>query len=159
MKPVLQTQFGAGVGNCFAACIASILAMPIEAVPNFCGEPPFNEHWEAQFNALVAERGLASMWVWPDSRLRNGLPVFAIQVPAGTNAIATGQSPRGDFLHSVVAEFREDGCLRLVHDPHPSGEFLNSLVRDLIFFLPARSLLRHAKSLDDFDRARLERIS
>ena len=35
MKPVDQTLFGEGRGNCLPACIASVLELPLEAVPHF----------------------------------------------------------------------------------------------------------------------------
>jgi len=37
MKPVFQTSFGKGKGNCVTACVASILEVPIESLPEFCG--------------------------------------------------------------------------------------------------------------------------
>ena len=45
MKPVDQTILTAPGGNCFAACVASILELPLADVPNFCSE----ERW---WNAL-----------------------------------------------------------------------------------------------------------
>lgn len=38
MKPVEQTEYGKGKGNCFSACVASILEIGIEDVPHFCEE-------------------------------------------------------------------------------------------------------------------------
>lgn len=38
MKPVYQTLFGSFEGNCFPACIASILEIPLEEVPHFFKE-------------------------------------------------------------------------------------------------------------------------
>ena len=35
MKKINQDQFG-DKGNCFAACVASILELPLDAVPNLC---------------------------------------------------------------------------------------------------------------------------
>lgn len=35
MKPVDQTTFGFPGGNCFSACIASLLEMPLDDVPYF----------------------------------------------------------------------------------------------------------------------------
>lgn len=36
MIPVDQTTFGNGTGNCFQACLASILELKLDEVPNFC---------------------------------------------------------------------------------------------------------------------------
>ena len=56
----------------------------------------------------------------------------------GRMCILRGKSPRGDFGHVVVARFvgacdtslhkmllTDAGAFRLVHDPHPSSEFLD----------------------------------
>ena len=40
MIPVTQTTF-APAGNCLAACLASILEVPIEAIPNFHANDDF----------------------------------------------------------------------------------------------------------------------
>lgn len=37
MKPVSQTKFGIGVGNCWEACIASILEIELDSIPNIVG--------------------------------------------------------------------------------------------------------------------------
>lgn len=111
MKPTDQTVFGYPNGNCFAACVASILEIPIEETPSIEGKH-FEPTWDAWFN----ERGLTM-----------------VDVPAGDGAyiqgffIATGKSPRGGLtksgrpvLHSVVAQ-----NMTLVHDPHPEKRFLD----------------------------------
>lgn len=35
MKPVYQTKFGMPGGDCFRACVASLLELPLDAVPDF----------------------------------------------------------------------------------------------------------------------------
>ncbi len=37
MKPVDQTTFGHPGGNCFSACVASLLEMSVDQVPYFMG--------------------------------------------------------------------------------------------------------------------------
>lgn len=46
----------------------------------------------------------------------------------GVHYIASGKSPRGDFLHSTV---HLDG--KLVHDPHPSRDGLDGEPTDFEF--------------------------
>ena len=106
MKPITQTKFGVDEGNCFSACLASILEIPLELVPNFCVEYPSD--WLNKTNE------------WLD---RFGLMIMGVEINCMPNWdaywIASGQSPRLDCHHSVV--YRAD---RMVHDPHPSGDGL-----------------------------------
>src|SRR5260370_22421604 len=57
MKPVTQSLVGEE-GNCFAACVASILEMSLVEVPNFCA---VDNGWWAAFQAWLAERGLCAV--------------------------------------------------------------------------------------------------
>ncbi len=93
MKRVVQTRTGAD-GNCLAACMASILELPLSSVPEF------GEDWLRDLNGWLAERGLAYRRV----------PMYA--KPSGWSTIE-GISPRGG-LHACVAH---DG--ELIWDPHP----------------------------------------
>lgn len=106
MKPTMQTKFGAGKGNCFSACLASILEIPLELIPNFCAEYPSD--WLNKTNEWLAGLGLV-------------LIDFNVEsVPDwDTYWIASGLSPRLTCDHSVV--YRADA---MVHDPHPSGDGL-----------------------------------
>lgn len=107
MKPVDQTSFG-WTGNCFSACIASILELPIEAVPQMMTLEGIND-----------TDGCSGWWErfckWCDA---NNVDVKYIgdrlaEAPAGY-CIKTGRSPRNpDRFHAVVAL---DGVV--VHDPH-----------------------------------------
>ena len=58
VKPVYQTQFGMPNGNCFAACVASILELKIEDIPNFCAIG--DENWLQ----------LASNWMLKHAEMR-----------------------------------------------------------------------------------------
>lgn len=107
MIPVMQTKFGAGVGNCWEACIASILEIAIEDVPDF----PKDDQ-----DAATAE--------WLDTQgyyfanfkdVRND-----ITLSPGLLYIVGGKSPRFQCLHAVVFRGRE-----MVHDPHPDGTGLD----------------------------------
>ena len=105
MTPV-QQQFlhddAAGVvGDCFRACVASILDLPIEAVPHFA---LLGHRW-----SLVAEVYLAAL-----KRDFDWVPPAAY---AGGLVVASGQSPRcPDIRHAVIWR---DG--QMIHDPHPDG--------------------------------------
>lgn len=111
MIPVDQTQFrpseGDGAGNCLAACIASVLELPLADVPNFAALP--QDEWFLTLEAWLRDRGLGLV-VW-------GTDVRAPYLdPHGGDALlAHGKSPRGDWQHTVVVDAAGD----LLHDPHP----------------------------------------
>jgi hypothetical protein len=113
--PVDQTAFGEGVGNCFSACVASILHVPLADVPTFC----IHDDWWERFLA----------WLWLRGLYAIGLKYNPEYELAGYH-ILSGKSPRGEFEHSVVA--RRD---KIVHDPHPSRDGLRSFT-DCIIILP-----------------------
>lgn len=100
VRPVDQTTFGMPGGNCWSACVASLLELPIEDVPYFLDD------WPEKFNRWIEARGFYAVTI-ADERF----------VPGGY-CIIGGHSPRG-IPHAVV------GCRdRIVHDPHPSREGL-----------------------------------
>jgi len=114
MIPVFQDKFyESGVeeakqrGNCWSAALASLLELPLAAVPNF-----------VEIDVL----GGPNWWWLTDKYL--GLLDYEIKyarpnsVPAGFY-LASGPSPRGTIecpiYHVVIAK---DG--KMIHDPHPS---------------------------------------
>ena len=104
MKPIDQTLFRSGTehGNCVPACIASILEMPLYRVPHFASA--YGPYFIKQMREWFERQEMGLMYL-------NGCATW----PAAAHSIATGQSPRGDFLHSVVWFGR-----KIAHDPHPS---------------------------------------
>lgn len=116
MKPVDQTTFGVPGGNCFSACVASLLELPIEDVPHFGSD----ETWWATFQAWLKPRDLYAV-------------LFKIgsdeQRPPGFHVVS-GRSPRHDALHAVVGRGAE-----IVHDPHPSRDGLAS-IDDVVILVP-----------------------
>src|SRR5580692_7025464 len=104
MKPVDQTLFGQK-GNCYAAVMASILELPLEAVPGDLGIKGDVIYQAA--NDLLAPFGLAIVvfrWV-------AGETWFA---PKDAWHVLSGPSPRGDWLHATVGRGGS-----MIHDPHP----------------------------------------
>lgn len=133
MTPVDQTRFGEGEGNCFAACLATILDLPLEAVPEMsCPE---------QFEIMLAwlwQRGQTAVEVnfRPRARFPEVFKGFGLK---GTGlAIASGKSPRGDYDHAVVIAVDHNiQQVQFIHDPHPSRDFLEDLDA-LCFIQPGR---------------------
>ena len=98
MKPVDQTRFGPVEGNCFAACVASILEIPIEEAPDVMSIP----NWYEAFAEWLKPRGMYPICF---NLTKNGW------VPIGLH-ILSGKSPRWAGDHAVVARGTE-----IVHDP------------------------------------------
>lgn len=111
MKPVHQTNFDPKIGNCMAACIASILELPIEIMPNFHNDD------EAHDNTWYIDW---QRWLEPYNIQLLTFQAGGDWDPTGYSILA-GQSPRGEWNHAVVAL---NG--KVVHDPHPA----NTGVRD-----------------------------
>lgn len=105
MKPVFQTKFGDKSGNCFAACVASILELPLETVPNVC---VLGDDWFDSFIFWCGTIGYSYVELVIEHR----------KMSDGQYCVVVGKSPRGDFKHCVVGRF-EDGEIEVVHDPHP----------------------------------------
>jgi hypothetical protein len=102
MKPVDQTIFGEK-GDCFEACLASILEIPLEVIPVFK-----ESDWFRRTNEWLAKRGLFYVEVRFDE---DGLDLM--QKFMGYHLIC-GVAERG--LHHAVIGYK--GVI--VHDPHPS---------------------------------------
>lgn len=102
MKPVDQTILGEK-GNCFAACLASILEIPIDIIPEF-NDP----QWLRLTNEWLAKRGLFYIEVKFEDDHYEFLKKFM-----GYHLIC-GRAWR-NFDHAVVGYKGE-----IVHDPHPS---------------------------------------
>lgn len=135
MIPYIQTNLSDEAGSCYATCIAAILSLPLEAVPNFreLSNPNGDQVW------------LADEWL----RYHHKKRIIAIEMYRNeapdkgrvlTNqtlmnrlfhrnqeelVIISGVSPRkradgGRKYHCVVARADCWG-FEMVHDPHPDG--------------------------------------
>lgn len=118
MKPIFQAGRPTG---CMAACVASILEIELNDVPEFFDSrwPSCQNAWDhAKQREWLAERGygvvefkLTENTMWPPT--------------GGILCILSGPSPRSvlDTLHAVVARTQYDtaGPFELVHDPYWSG--------------------------------------
>jgi len=111
MIPVEQTILKPPLGNCYAACIASIFEVDLDDVPH-CTE----------------EEGTAGdSWIEYEARLNReffnprGFMSVIIDANAGwvpsTYAVLSAKSPRGDWEHAVVWNGKE-----IEYDPHPKRD-------------------------------------
>lgn len=109
MKPIFQTKFGKPDGNCTAACLASLLDLDIDTIPDFTTQ---GDSWITAFNEWLAPGGLALLWIELPNRF---------VIPPDTYYMLWGISPR-DIEHSVIGYNGE-----MVHDPHPDGGGLKKI--------------------------------
>ena len=133
MKPVDQTRFGYPKSNCFAACVASLLEISIEDVPDL-GD--WNGDWTRPLNRWLAGRGLG--YVEFDTSEKT--PYY--RLPRKLYAILSGRSPRHlktvedkPVHHSVIGLVDDGWHFNIVHDPHPSRDGLEGPVRGVAFIL------------------------
>lgn len=92
------------MGNCFEACVASILELPIGKMPKVSG----------------SEAGWWFRMVRAVNKLGYRIEYFTAKQqkpPRNRFYIMGGMSPRGNFRHAVVAK---NG--KMVHDPYPSRD-------------------------------------
>lgn len=130
MKPVDQTIFALPLGNCLQAAIASVLELPLEAVPNF---NEAGDEWYPRLYDWCADHGFGVI----EYDVKNDAQIVA---PSAGYWIAGGLGARG-ILHAVVYE--ND---RLAHDPHPSRSGIEE-VQFMMFFVALNpAVLYHEKT-------------
>jgi hypothetical protein len=110
-------------GNCFSACIASILELRLSEVPDeleFWTPRAHPRHswvlYEQRMNSWLRDRGLI-MLISPYA----GCRYFGANESLDLYCVISGSSPRyPDWKHAVVGNIRGGQEARIVHDPHPS---------------------------------------
>lgn len=105
MKPVFQTIFKPPLGNCQQAAVASILELPLEAVPNFAEA---GNAWLKSYQEFLHGLGLGLISVQYSKEMFEMVQGWHIMVV---------KSPRGDYAHALVAYNGEPK-----HDPYPDGK-------------------------------------
>ncbi|MFA5300686.1 MAG: hypothetical protein WC389_21060 [Lutibacter sp.] len=104
MNPLLQTKFGKE-GNCLCACIASLLEIPIESVPN-----PKHDDWVEEINQWLIENHniyILSVVLHKDSYLPSAFK--------NSITIGCGRSIN-NIMHAVLVYEN-----RIIHDPLPNS--------------------------------------
>lgn len=112
MIPVFQTMTvgNNGEGNCFNACIASILELPLREVAQI--HPRFEGDYWGAWEDWFAERGL----FMNHRGLRDGSPKgYAIASGRSTRLYPDGHAKAGERIHHACVVFNGE----LVHDPFP----------------------------------------
>lgn len=120
MIPQDQQHISSVNGDCFAACVASMLDMPRSEVPNFMEAGPGPEWW------VALQRWLGERNMWCEV-----MKIESCNEPGYW--IGSGKSPRGDYHHAVVMHGHT-----FAHDPHPSRDFLDGPPVYCYVIVPAR---------------------
>ncbi len=120
MWRIMQTTFGGPLeapekqGNCFMACVCSLLHVSLERAPRLNMS---TDEWLEVAQRFVSEQNHWLLFLpaeWADA------------LGPDTCYIATGPSPRGPWMHSVIK--RGD---QIVHDPAPPGGGIGD-IRDIV---------------------------
>ncbi len=106
MIPIKQTSFGKDKGNCMAACVASILEVSLEEIPDLVTALP---KWREALNDYLFTKELYLLTARLDEPKKH---------LKGFHIIA-GQSPRHDCLHAIVGYAGQP-----YFDPHPDNSGL-----------------------------------
>lgn len=114
MRPIIQTSLSdpnnAKKGNCVQACVASILELELNEVPNFIAITT-PEQWELHFRNFFKSNGFSVIRV-PDEYILDGYYLVVGE---------TNRNP--DILHMCIYF---NGVL--AHDPHPSQQGLTKII-------------------------------
>lgn len=133
MIPVDQTLFGERKGNCFAACVASILELPLVEVPNFC-VMHWDSDWFQPFSDWLRDRGCMPLcFAFQAAAQRDNHLAIMKQMGNGVPWIGGGPNPDG-VMHATV--WVDD---RMVHDPNPSRRGITRL-DDALFIIAAKPM-------------------
>lgn len=114
MIPVNQTRHGIG-GNCFAACVASILEKPLDFIdPLILGS---DDDWLVPLNDFLRCDGISLVFLEAKDGvmpIRSSIPFYCIISVVTNNGIQ----------HAVVGKIECEGgenILTMEHDPEPES--------------------------------------
>jgi len=127
VKPVKQTRTGPK-GNCFQACVASVLELPLEAIPDFCNGANADD-WFQEFSKWILRFNLSVIRI-ETGDMTNFLQLQHGGFLKGAYMLAGGKSAVRGVLHEVV--YYGD---KMVHDPAPEGKGLEGEPIDYIVFI------------------------
>lgn len=106
-------------GDCWRACLASILECEIDDFPYESGLDT-NYAWSIYHN-LVCRVLEQKGWHWMGYEIHNIDLGLLDSKDTDGHIIAVGKSPRGEFSHAIVWK---NG---IAHDPHPDKTGINNI--------------------------------
>ncbi|MBC5772785.1 hypothetical protein H8S95_01810 [Pontibacter sp. KCTC 32443] len=122
MIKVYQTKFN-DEGNCFAACVASVLKCNIEDLPHLGVDEDWEEY-EQRLNDYLRENYSTVLTHVSYDDWRDFINLYL----RDSYCIVSGQSNRG-YEHAVI--YKNE---LLVHDPHPSNSGIEEIKSAYVFF-------------------------
>lgn len=139
MKPVMQEIVDQGKGDCFSACLASILEVPLNSVPKFLRDNPAPADMMPPVREWIAKNfGLSLVTIQMEDRNDFiGTDIRIIGALPETPCIAGGTSPNyPDTNHAVVGTIDGLGNFTMTHDPSPSGKGIVGFPKHIYLFVP-----------------------
>lgn len=136
MKPIAQNIFGPMIGNCYTACVASVLEIPLEDVPNWAlllAEDYMPEAWNKAINSWTRERGFYILTTTAPEDPENDF-VAKGEILQGIHHLIGGKARADDgslVNHSVVGL---NG--KIVWDPNQKRNSGLEIVEDYSVFVP-----------------------
>lgn len=111
MIPVTQTREGSS-GDCIAACIASILNLPLDQIPDVNGQvfKSIGGPWWVRLDDALHSLGYGIL-------VMNVKSLHTICPCPGSVCILLGKSIRG-VGHAVVGKITDSIETEMIHDPH-----------------------------------------
>ncbi len=153
MKPVMQEIVDAGKGDCFSACLASLLETPMSTVPKFRRDNPApTDMMPAAREWLAANFGLSMVTLQMEDRAGDfiGSDIRIIGAMPETPCIAGGDSPNIEgVLHAVVGTVDGMGNFTMTHDPNPSGKGIVGFPKHIYLFVPLDSHIRNLATINE----------
>jgi hypothetical protein len=118
MKPVSQTIIDSEKGDCFRACLASLLELPIEQVPNN------HETKQVQFDFY-------NDWLRPFNLQLAFIRFGAMPLPQGHFILVVKSACFKNCTHTVIAKENEETCVaEIVWNPNPKDSRGNNIPAD-----------------------------
>jgi hypothetical protein len=127
-QPQLNLQVPGG--DCFRACVAMVLKLPNEELPNFYWDSPEATWWE-DFQSWLAVRNLMAV----EYKL---LPESVMPFVPGVPCILVGPSLRFPGVEHCVVGVTSTRGFHYLHDPHASEKYFDGPPTSFLFFVALR---------------------
>lgn len=138
----LQQNTDPKTGDCLKTCIASLLGLKLDDVPDFTGDNNPNWWLDAQEWARVHGWQILEFCLSMDGK--NTIPLS--QISAGMHCILSGKTEARN-RHCILGAIMSDMSLAEIHNPLPGAKL--AIIESLIFFVP-RDVSKYFGAKRDF---------